>query len=76
MSDNAAQLYRSIKRRVINDLSNEQRNTDILQEETDTPERLEFDYTSSRIPEFVTYLSAVVAICLFIGVLYVLRQYL
>lgn len=38
MSDYAEQLYKNMKRRVIQDYSNEQRNTDILEEEPENGE--------------------------------------
>jgi len=75
MSDYDEQLYKNMKRRVIHDLSNEQRVTDILEEETDNDE-LEFDYEPSHIPSFVTGIAGFMSFCLFVGVLYVLRQYL
>ena len=78
MSDYAEQLYKNMKRRVINDISNEQRVTDILEErsENDENEELEFDYEPSHIPSFVTGIAGLMAFGLFVGVLYVLRQYL
>jgi len=60
---------------VIHDFSNEQRNTDILEEEPENGE-LEFDYEPSHIPSFVTGIAGFLAFGLFVGVLYVLRQYL
>ena len=75
MSDYAEQLYKNMKRRVIQDYSNEQRNTDILEEEHENGE-LEFDYEPSHIPSFVTGIAGFLAFGLFVGVLYVLRQYL
>ena len=77
MSDYAEQLYKNMKRRVIHDYSNEQRNTDILEEESDDENgELEFDYEHSHIPSFVTGIAGFLAFGLFVGVLYVLRQYL
>ena len=71
------QLYKNMKRRVIQDYSNEQRNTDILEEEPyDENEELEFDYEPSNIPSFVTGIAGFLAFGLFVGLLYVLRQYL
>lgn len=75
MSDYAEQLYKNMKRRVIQDYSNEQRNTDILEEEHENGE-LEFEYEPSHIPSFVTGIAGFLAFGLFVGVLYVLRQYL
>ena len=75
MSDYAEQLYKNMKRRVIQDYSNEQRNTDILEEEHENGE-LEFEYEPSHIPSFVTGIAGLLAFGLFVGVLYVLRQYL
>jgi len=75
MSDYTEQLYKNMKRRVIHDFSNEQRNTDILEEEPENGE-LEFDYEPSHIPSFVTGIAGFLAFGLFVGVLYVLRQYL
>ena len=77
MSDYAEQLYKNMKRRVIHDFSNEQRNTDILEEEPESDYGdLEFDYEPSHIPSFVTGIAGFLAFGLFVGVLYVLRQYL
>ena len=81
MSDNEKlyreQLYKNMKRRVIHDLSNEQRNTDILEEKSKNEnEELEFDYEPSHIPSFVTGITGFMSFCLFMGVLYVLIQYL
>jgi len=77
MSDYAEQLYKNMKRRVIQDYSNEQRNTDILEERSESDyDDLEFDYTPSHIPSFVTGIAGFLAFGLFVGVLYVLRQYL
>ena len=75
------QLYKNMRRRVINDISNEQRIIDILEErsendENDEKEELEFDYTPSHIPSFVTGIAGLMAFGLFVGVLYVLIQYL
>ena len=71
------QLYKNMKRRVILDYSNEQRNTDILEEEPyGENEELEFDYTPSHIPSFVTGIAGFLAFGLFVGVLYVFIQYL
>ena len=71
------QLYKNMKRRVIQDYSNEQRNTDILEEEPyDENEELEFDYEPSHIPSFVTGIAGFLAFGLFVGVLYVFIQYL
>ena len=71
------QLYKNMKRRVIQDYSNEQRNTDILEEEPyGENEELEFDYEPSHIPSFVTGIAGFLAVGLFVGLLYVLIQYL
>ena len=72
------QLYKNMKRRVIQDYSNEQRNTDILEEKSknDENEELEFDYEPSHIPSFVTGIAGFLALGLFVGVLYVFIQYL
>ena len=71
------QLYKNMKRRVIRDYSNEQRITDILEEKpADEKDELEFDYTPSHIPSFVTGIAGFLAFGLFVGLLYVLRQYL
>ena len=71
------QLYKNMKRRVIHDYSNEQRDTDILEEKSaDEKDELEFDYEPSHIPSFVTGIAGFLAFGLFVGVMYVLRQYL
>ena len=71
------QLYKNMKRRVIHDYSNEQRNTDILEERSKNDnEELEFDYEPSHIPSFVTGIAGFLAFGLFVGMLYVLIQYL
>ena len=71
------QLYKNMKRRVIHDYSNEQRITDILEERSKNDnEELEFDYEPSHIPSFVTGIAGFLAFGLFVGMLYVLRQYL
>ena len=71
------QLYKNMKRRVIQDYSNEQRITDILEEKSaDEKDELEFDYEPSHIPPFVTGIAGFLAFGLFVGMLYVLRQYL
>ena len=72
------QLYKNMKRRVIHDYSNEQRDTDILEEKSknDENEELEFDYEPWNIPTFVTGIAGFLAFGLFVGLLYVLRQYL
>ena len=69
--------YRDMKRRVLHDIRNEKRNVDILQHKDRHGSReLDFDYKKTAIPSFVTVIAGLVAVGLFIGLLYVLHYFI